>query len=115
MASSKFDFFKTVDKLLNQSPEKIINAKRALLEKYREENNKIVEKIWDIDRKLTGELKKDEQKNLIKERTTLDKKLAKEYDKKIEKLTDDIYILETSAYGCSNIKSSSPSSSSHPT
>lgn len=116
MTRSKFEFFadhldrkqQAKQKKLDQY-RKQIKACRKLVNKYISENNELISKKWEVDLKLGKASSSDELRYLRAKKEAYERKIIEaDLDEKISKLWSQIYDLEMTAYGRSNVGNASP-------
>lgn len=110
MASSKFELLSALSgKKTDQSPQEIIEYLKKLVRQYRDENNHLVERKWDIDSELTTSSPAINNYQLLQEQALIDQKiLAADYPKKIKSLLTVIHDMEVELHGNSMVGNNSP-------
>ncbi len=82
---------------------------RAEARNYRDENNQLVAKLWDINLKLEQIKDEKEKEMLIKAKSDLTSQIKNnDYDHKFTQLLEEIKTLELNLYGHSDVGGNSP-------
>ena len=110
MSKSKHDLrFNPNINNTNEGQEHLILTLRDEARQLRNENNNLVEQLWDIDLKLIVEVSPEIRQLLTDKKNQINNILSdKKYEEKIEHLLEKIIKMETELNGYSKVNSNSP-------